>query len=43
MFTEQFSQHGFKVQSACVNLEILRAAQKCESMSIIAGVLLLEV
>lgn len=43
MFTEQFSQHRFKVQSACVNLEILRTAQKGESMSVIARRLLLEV
>lgn len=43
MFTEQFSQHRFKVQSACVNLEILRTAQKDESMSVIARRLLLEV
>lgn len=43
MFTEQFSQHGFKVQSACVNLEVLRTAQKGESMSVIARRLLLEV
>lgn len=36
MLTEQFSQHGFKVQIACVNLEILRTAQKGESMSVLS-------
>lgn len=36
MFTEQFSQHGFKVQIACVNLEILRTAQKGERMSVLS-------
>lgn len=42
MFTEQFSQHGFKVQIACVNLEILRVAQKGESVSVFTRMLLLE-
>lgn len=36
MFTEQLSQHGFKVQIACVNLEILRTAQKGESVSVLS-------
>lgn len=42
VFTEQFSQHGFKVQIACVNLEILRVAPKGESVSVFAWMLLLE-
>lgn len=36
VFTEQFSQHGFKVQIACVNVEILRTAQKGESTSVLS-------
>ena len=40
-FTEQFSQRGFKVQIACVNLEILPAARKGASLSVLAWVPLL--
>ena len=36
VLTQQFSQHGFKVQIACVNLEILSTAQKGESMSVLS-------
>lgn len=42
MFTEQFSQHGFKVQIARVNLEICTTAQKGASVSVFSWMLLRE-
>lgn len=46
MFTESFSQQGFKVQIACVNMAVLRASQEgmcmCVCVEGLAGALLLE-